>query len=95
MSSDPIREHSAEILDIARRHGATRVRVFGSRATGVAEPSSDVDLLVSLEPGRDLLNLIALKQDLEALLGRPVDVVEEKALSPYLRQRVLGEATPL
>jgi len=48
-----------------------------------------------LEPGRDLCDLVGLKQDLEALLGRKVDVLEEEGLSPYLRDRILQEARPL
>jgi predicted nucleotidyltransferase len=54
-----------------------------------------VDLLVDFETGRDLLDVVALKQDLEALLGCRVDVVEEGGLSPYLRDRILEQAQPV
>jgi predicted nucleotidyltransferase len=91
----PLRTHAREIHRIAERHGAVRVRVFGSHATGVATATSDVDLLVVLAPDRDLLDLIGLKQDLEALLALPVDVVEEGGLSPHLRERILAQAKPL
>ena len=47
------------------------------------------------EPGRDLLDLIALKQELEERIGRKVDVVTEKGLSPHLRERILRQANPL
>jgi predicted nucleotidyltransferase len=57
--------------------------------------ASDLDLLVTLGEGRSLLDLVGLKQDLEDLVHRPVDVVTEKALSPYLRERVLSEAVLL
>jgi uncharacterized protein len=86
---------AADILRIARVHGAQTVRVFGSRARGDARADSDLDLLIALEPGRSLLDVVAIKQDLEDLLGFPVDVVTERALSPYLRERVLAEALPL
>lgn len=75
-----ITERAEEIRRIAREHGARRVRVFGSRARGEASESSDLDLLVDLEPGRDLLDLVALKQDIEGLLGCRVDVVEEPSI---------------
>jgi hypothetical protein len=88
-------ERADEIRRLAGAHGAHRVRVFGSRLRGQGGASSDLDLLVDLVPGRDLLDLIALKQDLEDLLGCRVDVVEEEGLSPYLRQRVLAEAEVL
>lgn len=81
-----------EILRIAAEHGAKYVRLFGSVARGEARPDSDVDLLVQLETGRSLLDLIAIKQDLEDLLGCKVDVVTEAALSPYIREHVLREA---
>jgi predicted nucleotidyltransferase len=84
-----------DILRVAQAHGATRVRVFGSVARGSAGPGSDLDLLVDLEPGRGLLDLIAIKQDLEDLLGRDVDVVTEAAVSPYAREAVLREAVML
>jgi uncharacterized protein len=71
------------------------VRVFGSLARGEGREDSDLDLLVTLGEGRSLLDLVGLKQDLEDLVHRPVDVVTERALSPYLRDRVLSEAIPL
>jgi uncharacterized protein len=85
----------SEILRIAHSHGARTVRVFGSRARGDATSASDLDLLIGLEPGRSLLDVVAIKQDLEDLLGFSVDVVTEGGLSPYLRDRVLAEALPL
>jgi predicted nucleotidyltransferase len=81
-----------EIAEVARRHGARTVRIFGSVARGTATPGSDLDLLITLDSRRSLIDLIAIKQELEDLLGRPVDVVTEAALSPYLRDEVLREA---
>jgi predicted nucleotidyltransferase len=85
----------SDIVRIARRHGAQSVRVFGSRARGDGGPESDLDLLVTLEAGRTLLDLVAIKQDLEDLLHYPVDVVTEGGLSPHLRETILAEALPL
>lgn len=84
-----------DVLRIARLHGATSVRVFGSWARGEQGSRSDLDLLVDLEVGRSLLDLVAIKQDLEDLLHCSVDVVTERSLSPWLRERVLAEAIPL
>ena len=83
------------MLALAARHGARNVRVFGSIARGDAGPTSDLDLLVDVEPGRTLLDVIALEQDLEQLLGRRVEVLTAGGLSPYLRQRILAEAAEL
>ena len=71
------------------------MRVFGSRARGEARPDSDLDVLVTLTPGHSLLDLVAIKQDLEDLLGCAVDVVTEASISPYIRDNVLKEAVPL
>lgn len=90
-----IKQYAPDILQVAIRHGVRSVRVFGSFAHGSPTSTSDLDLLVNLEPGRDLLDLIALKQDLEERLGRPVDVVTENGLSPHLRERILDQARPI
>jgi predicted nucleotidyltransferase len=90
-----LNEKRAAILSLADHYGARNVRVFGSAARGDGGPDSDFDLLVDLEPGRTLLDHVGLWQDLEELLGRPVDVVVEGGISPYLRDRILTEAEPL
>lgn len=87
--------HRPEILRLAAVHGARNVRLFGSVARGEACDESDIDVLVSMEPGRSLLDLVGLSQDLESLLGCQVDVVSDRGLSPYLRDRILAEALAL
>jgi uncharacterized protein len=84
-----------EIRAIAERHGARRIRVFGSVARGEARPDSDVDFLVELEEGRSLLDQAALLVDLQDLLGIQVDVVSEGGINPRMRDRILKEAVPL
>jgi predicted nucleotidyltransferase len=84
-----------EILQIAARHGAKKIRVFGSVARGEARADSDIDFLVDMEPGRSLLDLGGLLMDLQEVLGRKVDVVTEKGLRSRIRERVLREAVPL
>ena len=69
--------------------------MFGSFARGDNRDGSDLDLLVELDTGRSLLDLIAIKQDLEDLLGVRVDVVTERSISPYFRDTVLKEAVAL
>jgi uncharacterized protein len=90
-----LQQKRQDILSVAARHGAYNVRVFGSAARGQAGPESDVDLLVELEPGRSLVDHVALIQDLELVLGRRVDVVTERALHWYIRDRVIAEAVRL
>jgi len=90
-----IKEKRDKILEITSLHGATRVRIFGSAAQGRTKPGSDIDLLVELEAGRSLLDMVAIKQDLEDLLDCKVDVVTEAALSPYIKDNVLQQAVSL
>jgi predicted nucleotidyltransferase len=84
-----------DILNLAATHGAKNIRIFGSVARGEGGPGSDVDLLVDMEEGRNLLDLVGFWQDLEALLGRRVDVITDGGISPYLRERIHAEALPL
>ena len=84
-----------QVLETARRHGASHVRVFGSVARGDVQPGSDIDFLVEMEPGRSLLDVGGLVMDLQQLLGHSVDVVTERGLRTRIRARVLAEAIPL
>lgn len=92
---DEIKAKRDDILRIARMHGATNVRVFGSAARGEEDEQSDIDFLVVLEKGRSLLDHAALLVDLEDLLGRKVDVATETGLRERVRRRILREAIPL
>jgi predicted nucleotidyltransferase len=90
-----LRDRRVEILRYATEHGARNVRVFGSMARGDAQVTSDVDLLVEMESGRSLLDLVGLWQDLEDLLGTQVDVLSDGGISPHLREQIYAEAVPL
>jgi predicted nucleotidyltransferase len=93
---DPLlRQHREEILRIARKHGVHRIRVFGSFAREQARPDSDVDLLIDVQGPTPPWFPGGLVAELEAFLGRRVDVVEPSALRPELRSRVLEEASSL
>jgi len=89
------REKREQVLTAAKRHGASNVRVFGSVARGAPNDASDIDLLVDFAPQQSLLDQVALKQELEELLGCKVDVVEPGGISPYLAHKILAEAIPL
>ena len=88
-------EKRDEISEIAARHGARNVRVFGSVARGDDGAASDVDLLVDAGPDTSAWFPAGLILDLEGLLDRRVEVVTERALLASLREQVLREARPL
>lgn len=93
--TDLLRARRDYIIQLAADHGAHNVRVFGSVARGEAGPTSDIDLLVEMDQGCSLLDLIELSQELEAYLERKVDILTDEGLSPYLEQRIHAEAVPL
>lgn len=70
---------------IAAKHGVRSLALFGSAARGEAGAASDLDFLVELEERRSLVDLVGVKQDLEALFGRPVDVFTRASLKPGVR----------
>ena len=84
-----------EILRICAKHGARKVRVFGSFARGEAGPDSDVDFLVEVGPEHTPWFPGGLLMDLQDLLGRRVDIAEPDGLHWYIREKVLKEAVPL
>jgi predicted nucleotidyltransferase len=90
-----LQEKRTAILQLAAKHGARNVRVFGSVARHEADEQSDIDFLVDMEPGRSLMDMGGFLMDLRELLGREVDVVTERGLKPRIRDRVLQEAVAL
>jgi predicted nucleotidyltransferase len=91
------------LIGLCRRHGVTRLEVFGSAARGLDFDAgrSDADFLVTFSPAlrNDLLAFENFKDDLVGLLGRSVDLVEREAIEQsrnYIRRRsILAEAEPV
>jgi len=92
---DVLQEKRNLILKMAVEHGIQNVRVFGSVARLKDETTSDLDLLVEVEKGRSLFDLIRFKQEVENLLDVEVDVVTENAIHWSMREDVLNEAVQL
>ena len=90
-----LKEKRNDILNLAAKHGAYNVRVFGSVARGEDRPDSDVDLLVDVGTATSSWFPAGLILDLEQILGRQVEIVTERGLNPHLREHVLREAVPL
>ena len=86
---DLLTRHKAEL---ARRFGVLRLALFGSTARNEARQESDVDILVAFDGPATSARYFGLQFYLEDLLGRPVDLVTDKALRPELRPHVEDEA---
>lgn len=78
-----------QLVDICRAHDVTFLGIFGSVAHGEATADSDLDLLVRFSTRKSLLSVLALQDTLEQSFRKPVDLVTEASLSPYLRDRIL------
>lgn len=82
---------SDHLQELASRYGCTRLGIFGSAARGQATDTSDIDIIVEMPP--DLFQLVGLKQELELLLNRPVDIVRyRQQMNSFLRERIDKEA---
>ena len=93
---DPLIErHRSQILALAEKNGLREVRVFGSMARGDTTPESDVDLLVTRTRHTSGLAIFGLEIDVQALVGRRVEVLTEGCLPDTFRERVLREAIAL
>jgi uncharacterized protein len=81
-----------EFRALCERHGILRLRLFGSMARGDSTARSDVDLLVDFDGRKGLWELVRIERELSEFLGKPVDLITERALSPYLRERIVRDA---
>ena len=91
-----IEQHREEVAALCRRTSARRLDVFGSAAREDFDPTtSDLDFLVEfddLPPAKYADAYFTLKESLEALFHRPVDLVTDAGLeNPYFRDRVIAE----
>ena len=82
---EKLNQHSSEILD---RLGAKHLSLFGSAARDELRDESDIDVLVEFERAATFDGYFDLKEFLEQLLGRRVDLVTEKGLKPRARKHV-------
>ena len=92
VAQEDLQEHLARIC---RRYGVKSLRAFGSVARGKATERIDIDLLVEFNQPVGFFALIRLEKELGQLFGRKVDLVTERALSPYLRSSILSMAQRL
>jgi len=88
MNIEEIKNKAAPVL---KSHDVRHAGIFGSLARGDAKEGSDLDILVELGEEKSLLDLVALKIELEEATQREVDVVEYCTIHPRLKERILKE----
>lgn len=91
VSNMKIEDIKKKALPVLKRHHASKAGIFGSAAQGRMRKGSDVDILVEIKKRISLLDIIGIEQELEAAIGKKVDLVEYSAINPMLRKRILGE----
>jgi uncharacterized protein len=93
--SAALNRHREEVRRLAMAHRTRNPRVFGSVMKGQDREGSDLDLLVEPTAETTLLDIAALRLQLRAMLGVPVDVLTPAALPDHLRAAILGSAEPV
>lgn len=93
--SEVLRDRKEAVLAAIRRARASNPRLFGSVLHGSDQADSDLDLLVEAGPGTTLFELGGLQEELQEILGLPVDLLTPGDLPAQYRDRVLSEARPL
>ena len=88
MNREAIQERIKTFL---KGHGARMIALFGSFARGEEGPDSDIDIIVEFSGRKSLLDVIGMEQELSDILGTKVEILTEKAISPYLIDRIRKE----
>ncbi len=93
----PLEIPAEPLAEFCRRNEVRELALFGSAVTGAFGEKSDVDFLVTFQPGTRVgfLTLARMQRELEGLLGRKVDLVPKGGLKPVIRDSVLESARVL
>jgi predicted nucleotidyltransferase len=93
--SDALQRNRDAIRLVVESHRARNARVFGSAARGEDEDASDLDILIDPTPETSLLDIGAIRHELNRALGVRVDVLTPKSLPETFREQILREAVPI
>jgi predicted nucleotidyltransferase len=77
-----------KLIEICRQNDVKKVGIFGSMARGESTLQSDVDLLIEFSKKKSLLSMVSLERKMSSAIGRKVDLLTERSISPYLRDRI-------
>jgi predicted nucleotidyltransferase len=93
----PIEIPTEHLAAFCQRNEVQELALFGSAVTGAFDETSDVDLLVTFQPGARVgfLTLTRMQRELEEVFGRKVDLVPKGGLKPVIRDSVLATARVL
>ncbi len=76
-------------IPVFKKYGIIRASLFGSTARGDNNEKSDIDLLISPAAGTTLFDMVGIKNELENVLEKPVDLVTYNSLNPLIKDQIL------
>lgn len=91
MKTDDFDSIKNKVLPILKRHHAKKAGLFGSLVSGQMQEDSDIDILIEIDEDISLLDYIGIKNELEEVLGKKVDLVEYDTIKPLLRDKILAQ----
>lgn len=83
------------IIPVLKEYGVKKAAIFGSVARGETRSDSDVDVLVETREDMGLFEFSGLKQDLESILKKKVDLVEYRVIKPAIKEEILRDQVPI
>jgi len=90
-----IEDIKGRILPILKKHGITRASVFGSVVRGEDSAKSDVDILVEIPHAHGLFEFLDIKNELEDILERKVDLIEYGGIKKSIKENILKSQVPI
>lgn len=90
-----MRQLFKQIVSLLKKHGATKVSLFGSYATGDERKGSDVDVIVQFRSQKSLLDLVGIEQEISGKTGKKIDLLAPNSISPYIAEKIAREARVL
>lgn len=95
MDLEQLKKFKSQILELAEANKALNIRVFGSVSREEAKDDSDIDFIIDVGEGQNLIDFIKLKQELEDLLGHEVDLAPSTGLREGMRESILNDSIPI
>ena len=80
-----------KLLEMCGKYDISFLGIFGSYARGTFTPKSDLDLLAKFSTKKSLLDLVKTEREISEAMGIKVDLLTEKSISPYLKEKIMGE----
>ena len=88
---EKIKKIKGILVEVLKKYGVRKAAIFGSVARGDDMEDSDIDIIVEFADGKSLLDLVALKLELQKILGKEIDIITYNSIHPLLKERILGE----